>query len=298
MDYSQIIDLLKSNKTTFNEIRFFSNQPGIYAIYFYGDKFADPKLPIKKHELIYIGKTESSQQSRDANTHFKSGKTGSSTVRRTVGALLREELKLIPVPRNSKDLQKGRITFYKFNDYSEERLTIWMKNNLSLSFYEYPKPSAEIDYLETELIKITKPIFNLSKNSDNPFGSYIKAKRKACGQIAHGQSKSSLEKPESPKRTYTPSPSEVQFSPKSQFTSFSDSRSNPKNKYKLHEAMEIILKNRFKRRATIQSISDEIAKKDLYRKKDGGYAGPGQIKLRAKNYSQFEISGDMITFIE
>lgn len=74
------------------------------------------------------------------------------------------------------------------------------------------------------------------------------------------------------------------------------SQSNPENKYKLHEAMEQVLKNCPNRTATADFISEEIWKKGLYKKNDGGRALPGQIKLRAKNYSQFKINGNLIKF--
>lgn len=65
--------------------------------------------------------------------------------------------------------------------------------------------------------------------------------------------------------------------------------SNQKTKYLLHEAMEIILKECPNREATFQYISDEIWKRDLYHQKAGGRAPASQIRLRAKNYSQFKI---------
>jgi hypothetical protein len=296
MDYIQIIEQLELNKTIFKNIQSFSNQPGIYAIYFHNDVFPDTKLSITKGDLIYIGKTEASQQSRDANTHFRSGKTGSSTLRRTIGALLHEEFDLVPVPRNTKDIQKKRITFFKFVDPSEVKLTSWMKNNLSLSFYEYPKPPAAIDYLETQLINLAKPIFNLSKNSTNPHGAYIKAQRKACGLIAHKQSTNSYNETKTTAIENVPLWTEGKFSPKAYFGS-SDNRSNPYNKYKLHEAMEIVLRDCPNRIATFNYISEQIRKGGLYKQKEGGPAPPSQIRLRAKNYGQFEIVGNKVKLI-
>lgn len=282
MDYQVIIEDLFNKKTTFSNC-VFSTSPGIYGIYFNGDEFPDAELKLTKGQLIYIGKSESSQLSRDKETHFRSGKTGSSTLRRTLGALLREELELLPIPRNSNDVKKGRITFYKFNDYSEQRLTLWMVENLSISYYEYPQSPKAIDFLETQMINLAKPIFNLAKNSTNPFSVYIKAKRKACGLIAHGLNQQTSHNHDS-------------FQAQEIVAVNNNLRS--KNNYKLHEAMEIVLKDRFKCRATIHWISDEIAKLDLYRKKDGGYASSGQIKLRAKNYPQFEIDGDNIILVK
>ena len=53
--------------------------------------------------------------------------------------------------------------------------------------------------------------------------------------------------------------------------------------------MEIILKERPNKQATFSYVSDEIYKRKLYLKKDGGKAQASQIRLRAKNYSQFEV---------
>lgn len=297
MDYNQIIEQLNRNKTPFNQVKYFSNQPGIYAIYFHGDSFPDDELNIKKDDLVYIGKTESSQQSRDADTHFKSGKTGSSTLRRTIGALLREELDLNPIPRNAKDFQKRRMTFYKFDEPSEAKLTSWMKKNLSLSFYEYPKSPAAIDFFETQLLNISKPVLNISKNPQNPFGSYLTSKRKECGQIAHGQSKGSQIASKAQAHEYIPTRSEEGFSPRAFYES-SGSKSIHINKYKLHEAMEIVLKECRNHTATFSFLSDAIWRRDLYRQKAGGQAPASQIRLRANNYSQFDIVGGEVRLVK
>ncbi|MGW3547006.1 GIY-YIG nuclease family protein [Janibacter hoylei] len=49
---------------------------------------------------LYIGKAERSLVSRDLQTHFTSGKTGQSSLRRSLAALLRVELDLTAQPRN------------------------------------------------------------------------------------------------------------------------------------------------------------------------------------------------------
>jgi len=48
---------------------------------------------------LYVGKAEQSLQSRDVRTHFRSGRTGSSTVRRSLAALLKAPLQLSACPR-------------------------------------------------------------------------------------------------------------------------------------------------------------------------------------------------------
>lgn len=183
-----ILNTLKVNGRKFNEIISYSEKPGIYALFFCGEKFPYSGYKPGYNEIIYIGKTEKSQKSRNLNTHFEDGKTGSSTIRRSIGALLREEMNLIPIPRNKIDVKKGRITYFKFDTTSEVNLTKWMKGNLGLAFYEYPKSKSEIDVLESELIAISIPILNIDrKNPKNPFSKEIKNYRKITGQIAHSQ---------------------------------------------------------------------------------------------------------------
>ncbi|MEI6883798.1 MAG: hypothetical protein WCO02_04880 [Bacteroidota bacterium] len=181
-----IITKLKNDSCPYKQIRKFSDEPGIYAFFFTGNDFPLSYYNPQKDEIIYIGKTESSHASRDEKTHFASGKTGSSTIRRSLGALLKNELSLNPIPRNGKDFDAGRKSFFKFDEPSEEKLTTWMKDNLGLSFYEYDQPPSEIDVLETELIAEVKPLLNIdSKNPDNPYAQLIRAARKACANVAN-----------------------------------------------------------------------------------------------------------------
>lgn len=180
---NDVLKLLIDDRQQFKSISHFSDKAGIYAVFFFGKNFPLDK-EISEEEIIYIGKTESSQQSRDTDTHFKSGKTGSSTLRKSLGALLREKLDLVPRPRNEVDYKNGRYSQFIFDSESEEKLTSWMVDNLGLSFYEYDKSKKEIDSLESELISLQVPILNLQKNASNPFKSEIKKLRKDCADIA------------------------------------------------------------------------------------------------------------------
>lgn len=117
-------------------------------------------------------------------THFGTGKTGSSTVRRTLASLLRQKLKLNPIPRNKSDIQKGRNAF-KLDDTSEKKLTAWMKSNLMVSFYPIDK-IAEVQKVEHKLIQELLPVLNLESNPGNPYKSLLSKKRKECAEIALG----------------------------------------------------------------------------------------------------------------
>ena len=185
MRTEEIIQLLKERKTDFLKTKLFSEFPGIYAFFYIGNDFPILHDSVSKNEIIYIGKTESSQNKRNSKTHFKTGKTGSSTVRKSIGSLLFTKDNLKPIPRNETDYEKGRFSHFKFDSDSEEKITNWMKNNLALSFFEYPRTKQEIEDLETEIIVRLKPVLNIdNKNPSNPFKAQIKQLRKDCATIA------------------------------------------------------------------------------------------------------------------
>ena len=185
MTAEEIIELLKERETDFLKTKTFSQLPGIYALFYIGNDF--PKLgdSVSKHQIIYIGKTESSQEKRDSKTHFTTGKTGSSTVRKSIGSILYVQENLMPIPRNNSDYVKRRFSHFKFDSLSEIKITDWMKKNMALSFQEYPESKEKIDKLETEIIKQLKPILNIDhKNPENPYLNQIKQLRKNCALIA------------------------------------------------------------------------------------------------------------------
>lgn len=186
VDIKQVIKHLKSNSITYKETRTFSNQPGIYALFFMGKNFPLEQNQPTKEQVIYIGKTESSQLLRDRNTHFATNKTGSSTLRRSFGAMLMNSLNLKPIPRSESDIIKKSTSHFKFDQSSEEKLTHWMQENLGLSFYPFPYSKKDIDDLETKLINELKPILNIDrKNPTNPYGSLIRSLRKVTGEKAY-----------------------------------------------------------------------------------------------------------------
>ena len=185
---TKILSQLIDKQLPVKDVEIYSKLPGIYALFFVGENFMLDTFKIPANRIIYIGKTESSQQSRDANTHFKSGRTGSSTVRKSIGALLSQSEEIIPIIRSLKDIEKGRRSHYMFDDTSEEKVTQWMLDNLAVSFYEYPASKEEINSLETELITLLKPVLNIdSKNATNPDLVRIRELRKTLGQIAHSK---------------------------------------------------------------------------------------------------------------
>lgn len=185
MQLKEIIELLEVKKTAFTKTKTFSKLPGIYAFFYIGNNFPVFGESVTKDQLIYIGKTESSQEKRNLKTHFTSGKTGSSTIRKSIGSLLCEQEKLVPIPRNNTDYGKGKYSHFKFDEQSETVITEWMKKNLAISFYEFPESKIAIDTLETKIIKQLKPLLNIdNKNPENPYKDEIRQLRKNCANTA------------------------------------------------------------------------------------------------------------------
>ena len=76
--------------------------------------------------MLYLGITERGINDRELNEHLKTGKTGKSSFRRSVGAILKKDLNLSAIPR-SKMAEKKYAASYKFDEPGEKRLTKWIK---------------------------------------------------------------------------------------------------------------------------------------------------------------------------
>lgn len=183
---NEVLAILESNAKPFNKLTSFSESPGIYAVFLFGPAHAWPLAAdaARYGDLLYIGKTESSQLERDLNQHFASGQTGRSTLRRTLGALLRDDLQLRPLPRSFTEASDRKYRNYKFDNQGEAELSVWMRHSLGLSFYEYGRPPKEIRCLERALIQLATPILNLNNNPRNTSLRLIKLARKECAKLA------------------------------------------------------------------------------------------------------------------
>ncbi|GAA3640560.1 hypothetical protein GCM10022200_25290 [Microbacterium awajiense] len=144
------------------------SKPGLYAIYGDEQAWADLGLPVEADRPLYIGKAEDSLVSRDLNGHFAAipgsvARTGSSTVRRSFAALLREQLRLRAVPRNRS--KPERFANYGLADGGDDRLTEWMHQRLMLAVWPAPSGmSPTLDAVETAVIHHFVPPMNLAKN--------------------------------------------------------------------------------------------------------------------------------------
>ena len=71
---------------------------GVYSIFLNNDSSLNPFKP-GLSGLIYIGSTSNLSQ-REFDNHFNSYSTGFSTLRRSLGAILKSELLLTAIPRS------------------------------------------------------------------------------------------------------------------------------------------------------------------------------------------------------
>ena len=152
--------------------RLIPRRAGIYAIL--ANETARQSLGFEPNidGPIYVGKAERNLNSRDVKTHFASGKTGWSTVRRSLGALLRNELELTVALRNNT--LPPRPANYAFESEGDERLTNWMRANLSLSYW-VKEDELNLDALETIVIERLRPELNIDKMRD-PFPLVVAAR--------------------------------------------------------------------------------------------------------------------------
>jgi hypothetical protein len=151
-------------------------EPGVYAI-FLAEGATLPLVEAPETRLLYVGSSTNLAQ-RDVETHFADGQSGFSTIRRSLGALLKDVLDLTAIPRGT-GASDTNYRNYRFEGAGESRLMEWMKENLEIAVL----PAAEYDDLETRLIAEVQPALCL-KGWANPHAATIKASRKQCVEEA------------------------------------------------------------------------------------------------------------------
>lgn len=126
----------------------------------------------------YVGKAEHGLRSRISRDHF--GDTGRSTLRRSYGALLKEELGLKAFPRPvAGPPAPVDFTNYTFARPGDDHLTEWMLTHLRVEPLKVWRPGEQ----EARLIEEHGPPLNLI-GWDNPWRSEIKVLRKRCADEA------------------------------------------------------------------------------------------------------------------
>lgn len=135
--------------------------PGLYA--FYGDAEVWGELGLGEppdDRPLYVGKAEESLAARDVRTHFSTGKTGSSTIRRSLAGLLVDVLDLRGQPRNINNPEA--FANFGLEPAGDERLTAWMFEHLRLGVWPSPD-GVVLDEIETAVLARLLPPLNLDK---------------------------------------------------------------------------------------------------------------------------------------
>jgi len=155
--------------------------PGVYAWYF---RQAPPQVPLEGciefdgHRLLYIGitprrpSTHAVSRKRSGlrgriRTHYR-GDADRSTLRRTLGCLLKQDLGIHLAPMGGSH----RLDFGE----GETALTQWMASNAKVVWMLYDSPWQ----VEPEIISLIRPPLNLQHNHDHPFHSTLSAIRAQC----------------------------------------------------------------------------------------------------------------------
>jgi len=151
-------------------------ESGFYAIYL---RTRGLLLPFRDGEngLIYIG-LSNCLADRAFDQHFSTERTGSSTLRRSLGALLKGRLSLTAIQRGA-GFSKANVGNYRFVGDGEARLTAWMRDHLEVGVH------SSSDYLRLERLLIPElgPLLNLTK-WPNPQALEIRRLRKLCADEA------------------------------------------------------------------------------------------------------------------
>jgi hypothetical protein len=149
-------------------------QPGLYAINADADVWEELGLALPPDPRpLYAGKAERSLAGRDINTHFASGRTGSSTLRRALAGLLAQPLALRAQPRNPA--KPAYFSNFGLEAEGDERLTTWMHHRLRIATWAAP-PDVGLGELETVVLKTLQPPLNLDKVS-TPWRGAVSAGR-------------------------------------------------------------------------------------------------------------------------
>jgi hypothetical protein len=156
------------------------SRPGLYACY--GSAATWKQLGLKPPDTrpLYVGKAENTLASRDIEGHFGmrergvQSPTGSSTLRRSLAALLADERGYRGMPRNPD--KPGYFANYGLSELQDDDLSAWMKAQLRLALWPHDV-AAELDTIETDVLAQLLPPLNLDKVV-TPWRDQIKAARK------------------------------------------------------------------------------------------------------------------------
>lgn len=143
--------------------------PGLYAIHAHEPTWAELGLDYRAGIPLYVGKSEGSLVARELGEHFAidpavPARTGNSTIRRSIAALLRAPLSLRAVPRNKAN--PGHFANYGLEPDADLRLTDWMHDRLTLAVWTMPAQLevVHLERVEVDVIRAWNPPLNIRDN--------------------------------------------------------------------------------------------------------------------------------------
>lgn len=159
----------------------YSKFPGVYALML--NDHSTLKEFGQPNGVLYVGIAKDSLADRDLGNHFNSNSTGRSTLRRSIGSILKDEFDLKVFSRNGTNSRR-EILNYVFNINGDEDLTDWMKSCLVVGYWEdtIKIPYTQLRELEEQVIKILKPTLDLDNRTKkyNSFADKLGNLREIC----------------------------------------------------------------------------------------------------------------------
>ena len=154
--------------------------PGVYAL-FLSNREALAAVTVGDCDVLYVGMTRRNSKAR---SHFKGSSSGSS-LRRSLGALLKEELHLIAYPRG-RGLTEKDVSHYGFGSLGEAKLTAWMRRHLTYSYVVVSSGTRadKIREIENGLISQLKSPLNIDDDWNNPDQRKTDRLRELCREEA------------------------------------------------------------------------------------------------------------------
>jgi GIY-YIG catalytic domain len=156
-------------------------RPGLYAVH--GGAATWQQLGLGRPpdgRPLCVGKAERSLAGRDIRQHFGTGMTGSSTLRRSLAALLRTRLGLSAMARNPA--RPGHFANYALAQPGDACLTAWMEAQLRLAIW-VPDDPVDLGAVERELLRHWQPPLNLAGVS-TPWTAKLQAARRVMAEEA------------------------------------------------------------------------------------------------------------------
>ena len=152
-------------------------KPGIVAVYCEHNDLGFGLKHEDGMQMVFVDESGAA-----AERHFVNGKTGYSTLRRSLAALLRNKCDLVAVPRSNDEVDADRYENFALAELSDELLTDWMEKHLKIAVL--PIEKEKVRRTVQGLINYNVPILNLQNNKENKYGAEIKRLRKQCAEQA------------------------------------------------------------------------------------------------------------------